>query len=308
MTTMRKTALFAILLILAGGVPAAQEYKGKGRLIGLVSDEAGVPLEGVKVKLVSLRAQTGFEVLTDKEGKWVAAWIRGGGWNIDFEKIGYMPKKISADVQEYNRNPEISVKLAKVVGMVITEEVKTLLVKGNQLFEAKDYAGAEAAYYEILAKSPDAYIVYRNIGNCYFAREDYAKAEEFYLKVLDKDAKNFDALLLIGNTYANRGQADKALEWYGKIEFDKIEDPIVLYNIGTSFYNSSKFEDALRFYKRAVEIQKEFTDAIYYTGLANLALGSNPEAVAAFERYLTIDPDSERAGQVRGFLDYLKKK
>ena len=306
--TMRKTAAVAVTLILACGLLAAQEYKGKGRLIGFVYDEAGTPLEGVKVKLFSLRGQIGFEVLSDKDGKWVAAWIRGGGWNIDFEKVGYATKKISVDVQEYARNPEIPVKLTKVEGMVITEEIKALLIKGNQLFEAKQYAEAEAVYNEILVQSPDAYIIWRNIGNCYFAREDYAKAEEYYLKVLAKDARNFDAMLLIGNTYLNRGQTDKALEWYGKIEFDKIEDPIVLYNIGTSFYNSSKFEDALRYYGRAVEIQKEFTDAIYYTGLANLALGKNDEAVAAFERYLTIDADSERAGQVRGFLDYLKKK
>lgn len=304
----RKTALFAILFFLAGGLLAAQEYKGKGRVVGYVYDEAGAPLDGVKVKLFSLRGQSGFEVLSDKDGKWVAAWIRGGGWNIDFEKIGFIPKKISADVVEYGRNAEIKVALDKVVGMVITDEVRELLTKGNQLFEAKDYAGAEAVYNEILAKSPDATLIYRNIGNCYFAREDYAKAEEYYLKVLDKYPQNYDAMLLVGNSYANRGQADKALEWYGKIEFDKIEDPIVLYNIGTSFYNSSKFEDALRYYKRAVEIQKEFTDAIYYTGLSNLALGNNAEAIAAFERYLTIDTESERAGQVRGFLDTLKKK
>jgi tetratricopeptide (TPR) repeat protein len=304
----RKTIAVAAAVVLACGVLSAQEYKGKGRVIGFVYDEAGAPLEGVKVKLFSLRGQAGFEVLSEKDGKWVAAWIRGGGWNIDFEKMGYAPKKISVDLQEYGRNPEIAVTLAKVEGMVVTDEIKALLIKGNQLFEAQQYAEAEAAYNEILVKSPDAYIIWRNIGNCYFAREDYAKAEEYYLKVLEKDARNFDAMLLIGNTYLNRGQTDKALEWYGKIEFDKIEDPIVLYNIGTSFYNSSKFEDALRYYARAVEIQKEFTDAIYYTGLANLALGRNDAAVAAFERYLAIDADSERAGQVRGFLDYLKKK
>lgn len=305
---LKKVATLAALLILAGGLLAAQEYKGKGRIMGYVYDEAGTPLEGVKVKLFSLRANLGFEVQSEKDGKWVAAWIRGGGWNIDFEKVGFMPKKISVDVAEYSRNPEIAVNLAKVEGMVITDAIKDLLTEGNRLFEAEQYAEAEAVYNKILAESPDAYIIWRNIGNCYFAREDYAKAEEYYLKVLEKDPQNADAILLIGNTYANRGQADKALEWYGKVDFAKIEDPIVLYNIGTGLYNSSRFEDALRYYARAVEIQKEFTDAIYQCGLANLALGKNEDAVAAFERYLAVDADSERAGQVRGFLDYLKKK
>jgi hypothetical protein len=32
------------------------------------------------------------------------------------------------------------------------------------------------------------------------------------------------------------------------------------------------------------------------------------KAIATFEKYLKVDPDSERAALVKGFLDYLKKK
>ena len=42
-------------------------------------------------------------------------------------------------------------------------------------------------------------------------------------------------------------------------------------------------------------------------GLTYLALGDNNAALTEFERYLTFDPDSERATQVRGFIEYLKK-
>jgi len=57
-----------------------------------------------------------------------------------------------------------------------------------------------------------------------------------------------------------------------------------------------------------VEKQKESTDALYQLGLTYLNLQRNAEAVAAFEEYLKIDAESERSAQVKGFLEYLKKK
>ncbi|MGQ9472074.1 MAG: tetratricopeptide repeat protein [Candidatus Aminicenantales bacterium] len=298
---------FIIMWLMLSSV-LAQEHKGQGRLTGYVFDEQGNPLEGVRVKLFSLKAQSGFEIMTDKSGKWVAAWIRGGGWNIDFEKFGYMPRKISVEVQEFGRNPEIKINLKKAEGLVITDELKDLLVKGNELFEQKRYEEAILIYQEILQKYPDAYIIYKNIGNCYFQQEKYAEAEKEYQKILEKDPQNIDAMILIGNTYANRGETDKAMEYYGKIAFEKIEDPVVLYNLGTNYYNSSRFEEALKYYQRAVDLQKDFLDAIYQLGLTYLTLGKTTEAIQTFENYLKVDADSERASQVKGFLEYLKKK
>jgi len=305
---MKKLALvFSVILVMALLLPA-QDYKGKGRLAGLVTDDAGNPLEGVTVKLFCPRANGGLTVKTDKSGRWLAAWIRSGGWNVDFEKIGYAPKKISVDISEAKKNPDIELKLAKVEGLALTDEVMALLGKGNDLFDKGDYAGALAAYQEILAQSPDAYPVYYSIGNCYFAQEKYDEAEASYMKVLEKDPKRVDTLIAIGNCYANRGDSAKAMEWYGKVEFEKIDDPVVLYNLGTNYYNSAKFEEALKFYQKAVEKQKDSTDALYQLGLTYLNLQKNAEAVAAFESYLKIDADSPRAAQVTGFLEYLKKK
>ncbi len=298
------SAVLLFLFLAAGG----QEHKGQGRLTGYVFDEQGNPLEGVRVKLFSLRTQSGFEVTSDKSGKWVAAWIRGGGWNIDFEKFGYLPRKISVEVQEMGRNPEIKISLKKAEGLVVTDELKDLLMKGNELFEQKKYEEAILQYQEILQKYPEAYIIHKNIGNCYFQQEKYEEAEKEYQKILEKDPQNADAIILIGNTYANRGQNDIAMEWYGKISFDQIEDAVVLYNLGTNYYNHSRFEEALKYYQRAVELQKDFLDAIYQLGLTYINLAKTNEAIQAFENYLKIDAESPRADQVRGFLEYLRKK
>jgi len=305
---MKKSAWICSLLLVMSVVLIAQDYKGKGRVAGIVRDEAGNPLEGVTVRLFSPKAQGGFSIKTDKDGRWLAAWIRTDNWNIDFERMGYAPKKISADISENRKNPEITVSLVKVEGLVVTDEVKDLLGKGNGLFESKDYDAARAVFEEILVKYPEAYPIYRNVGNCYFAQEKYDLAEASYLKLLEKDPKDIEAIIAVGNCYANRGDTAKALEWYGKVESEKIEDPIVLYNLGTNYYNNAKFEDALKFYQKAVERKNDSTDALFQLGLTYLNLQRNAEAIASFESYLKIDAESQRASQVQGFLDYLRKK
>jgi tetratricopeptide (TPR) repeat protein len=299
---------FLAVLFLAVSV-FSQDWTGQGRQIGYVTDEDGKPIQGVKVKLFFLETRTGFEIETDANGKWVAIGIKGGTWYVDFESPGYLTKKITIQVRDYRaRNPQIDVKLTKATGLVVTEDVKEEFLKGNRLFEEGKYEEAIGVYKGILEKFPDNYIVYLNVGNSYFQMEQYDEAEEAFQKVLEKDPQNVHALLGIGNCYVNRGDSEKALEWYSKIEFGKIDDPTVLYNVGTILYDHGKAAEALNYYKKAVEIQDDFLDARYQLAMVYLGLGNNPEALNEFENYLKHDPDSERASQVKGFIEYLKKQ
>lgn len=306
---MTKSAISVTLLLLISAVLVIpQSYRGQGRMTGVVTDQDGKPLAGVKVKLYSQKGGGGFEEVTDAKGEWKANYVRGGGWNIDFEVAGYMPKKISTTIMENFQNPPIPTKLQKIEGLVISDELKAGLDAGNKLFLEKKFVEAAAAYEKLLAVNPDAIIINKNIGNCYFELQKYDQAEQSYRKILEKEPANPEIIILIGNCFANRGENEKAMEWYGKVDFEKISDQMVLFNLGSSFYTQSKYQDALKYYKRAIEIQKDFLDAIYQLGLVYLAMGNNAEAISTFESYLKIGADSEKANQVRQFLDFLKKK
>jgi hypothetical protein len=283
---MKKAIIFFLLMFLVAHFTLPQGYRGKGRLRGFVFDEDSNPSEGVRVKLFSLKSQEGFETVTDAGGKWVAAWIRGGKWNIGFLKVGYEPKKISANISEIKRNPDIELRLKKIEGLVITEELKAELGKGNKLFEQGSYQEALEVYQKILEKFSDAYAISKNIGNYYFQMEKYERAQHYYLEVLEKEPETNEMKLAIGNCYANLGQDEKALECYNKIKFEEIDNQTVLYNPGTHFYELSKFAEALRYYKRAVDIQNDFLDGIYQLGLTHLALGQYQESIRVFESYL----------------------
>jgi tetratricopeptide (TPR) repeat protein len=305
---MRKYVFGLLVMLILGSLTFAQDWTGQGRQVGYVYDEEGNPLEGVKVKLLFVKTQSGFDTTTDAKGKWAAMGVNGGQWFIDFELVGYEPKKISANILDYRQvNKPIEITLKKVEGLFVTEELKEEYKKGIDLFNEGKYEESIPIFNVIVENFPDAYIVYMNIGHSYFQMEDYDEAEKYYLKVLEREADHVDSLIGLGNCYMNRGDTDKAMEWYNKIEFEKIEDATVLYNVGTIFYNNSKLDDALKYYKKAVEVQEDNLDAIYQLGLTYLAKGSNAEALVQFENYLKYESDSQRAAQVQNFIDYLKK-
>jgi Tfp pilus assembly protein PilF len=306
---MKKAGILILMVLFVCSLVFSQVWSGHGRQVGFVYDEEGNPLEGAKVKLFFIKMQSGFELTTNAKGKWVAIGVKGGTWHIDFEKKGYETKKVSWNILDFRQvNPPLEVKLKKLEGSVVTDEVKEDFKKGNMLFEEGKYDEAIEIFAAVIEAFPNAYIVNLNIGNCYFQKENYDEAEKFYKIILENDPKNHMALMGMGNCNTNRGDNEKALEWYSKIKFEKIVDPTVLFNIGTIFYNNSKYEEALKYYKKAVEVKEDFLDGIYQLGLALLTLGKNSEALNEFENYLMRDPDSKRASQVKGFIEYLKKK
>jgi tetratricopeptide (TPR) repeat protein len=305
---MKKAVFFVLVFCLIFGCFAqAQDYKGRARVYGFVYDEEGNPIEGATVKLFSQMAKQGFELKTDKKGKWLASWIRGGGWKLDFMKFGYEPQSQVIKVSSYGQNPEVVVNLKKIEGLVVSDELGDKLEEGNSFYNEGQYAEALGIYQGLLEENPDLYIVHMNIGNCHFQMEEYDKAEEHYKKMLESDEDNQAAIMAIGNCYQNRDDDAQALEWYRKIPFEELEDSTVLYNIGVNFFNSAEQKEALKYFKRAIEVDESNLDALYQLGLTYLTLDNRPEAIALFEKYLDKDPDSGRADQVRGFLEYLRK-
>ncbi len=97
------------------------------------------------------------------------------------------------------------------------------------------------------------------------------------------------------------------MEWYGKMSLEKISDPNLLYSIGIAYFKASKLPEAEKYFAKAVEVDETQTDALYQLGITYTAEQNKEKAIATFEKYLKVDPDSERAGQVKGFLDYLKR-
>lgn len=289
------------------------QVQGKARLRGIVyDDDTGEPLAGVTVKLYNDTVAAFYlpAPVTDKEGKWAAYYIRTGRWDLEFEKVGYAPQKLSYNVTLAPGQLEepVTIRLRKVKDLIVKENVIEKVNKGNQLFAEKKYAEARAVYEAILAENPDVYVLNKNIGNCYFALEDYDRAIESYMKVYEKQPDQPDILIAIANAYNNSGRKDQAAEWYKKIKFEDIQDIDTAYNAGVSFYNSGDPTEALKYFKKAVDIDKGFADGYFQLGLCSVATNNVDEALAALTKFLELAPDSPQAPTAKSILEALTKK
>jgi tetratricopeptide (TPR) repeat protein len=310
---MKKVLLIAALVIMLVVSLAAQSgVHGKGKVKGIVlDDKTGQPLEGVTVKLYSVRGQAFFlpNPKTESDGTWRALYLRGGSWNLDFEKAGYETKKLSFRVDEAPgaKQVEIEVRLAKIEGIALTSDIVAELEKGNLLFADKKFPEALKAYEEILAKNPDVFIIYKNIGNCQFAMERYDLAIASYLKLYEKQPKSAETMTLIGNSYVNAKDMEKAMEWYGKIPFEEIKDIDTLYNIGANLTNNNKNDLAVKYFKRAVELDAGFAAGYYQLGMTHTALNQIPEALEALKKFMELAPDSPDFGTAKAIVDAFSK-
>ncbi len=305
---MKKSLTAAVVLMLLFHPGFSQGYTGRARLRGTVIDMRGIPLEGVTIKLFSIKASAGFETESDKKGEWKANWIVRGMWHIDFTKLGYEPKKISIRISEQKKNPVLEIKLKKIEGLSLTKDVMKTVEKANKFYDEEKYVEAIGIYEKVLTDHSDVFFVNQNIGNAYFALEDYDKAIEYYKKVIEKQEDSSHMFILIGNSYINKKDSEKALEWYSKVKVGDIEDAIALYNIGVLFFNSGSSEEAITYFKRAVEIDEELSDAYYQLGMSYLASGKNQEAVEVLEKFLELDSESDKAPVAKSIIETLTKK
>ena len=85
--------------------------KGKGRVVGKITDTAGNPIADVTVRFISERLQTQFEVKSKDSGSFTVTGMAGGAWNVDFIKEGYKDRKISIQVSELSYNQPIELQL-----------------------------------------------------------------------------------------------------------------------------------------------------------------------------------------------------
>jgi len=310
---MKRVLIIVLLAVfMVSFLSAKSAVTGKGKMKGIILDEkTGQPLEGVLVRLYSMKALAEYlpSPKTDVEGRWRALYLRGGGWNIDFEKAGYETKKISFQVDETpgSKSPDIEIKMKKIEGIVMTEDIVAVLEKGNLLFSEKKYLEALPIYEDILKKNPDVFIIHKNIGNCYFATENYEKAIENYLKLFEKQPKSAEVMTLIGNSYVNAKNMEKAMEWFGKIPFEEIKDSDTLYNIGANLINNNKNDLALNYFKKAVEVNPDFAEAFYQLGMTHTALNQIPEALEALKKFMELAPESPNFGTAKAIVDAFSK-
>ncbi len=80
-------------------------------------------------------------------------------------------------------------------------------------------------------------------------------------------------------------------------------NPYLFTQLGTLYYGQKNYDGALQQLKKAIELNKNYAPALYYSGLAHDAKGEKSLAITDFTKLLQLTPDDK---QVKTILNNLK--
>jgi tetratricopeptide (TPR) repeat protein len=135
--------------------------------------------------------------------------------------------------------------------------------------------------------------------------ENLANPNEDLIQDLMADVE--DAILLLANVMGNSGRLSEAIPYYEHALGVAPDDASVRLDFARALADGGLQRDAELQFERALEMQPDNQEAMYY--LADLYLAWNPsrveDAVALLEQSIAIDPDAFIAEQAQRQLDSL---
>jgi tetratricopeptide (TPR) repeat protein len=324
---MKKTGLsigvIFLTLALGGCALQSQEGRGQGRLIGSVVDEAGTPVEGVKITLRYEQFTNTLTTTSNAKGQWGFIGLGRGEITLTVEKEGYVESVLPLQVSGLKQNPQPKIILKKKTdnaGSGLNERSRELLLQGSALFEEKKYAAAAALYQEFLDDNPGVYQIRISLANCEMELQDYETAIAEYQKVLEglnaepaekKDIKIAAQLYAsIGEAYLAQNKFKEAEEYFVKSIDINPSDSALPYNVAEILMQAGNPEGAIRYYEMAIRLKPDWPKAYLKLGYAWLNKGDNPKALESFKKVIEIappdDPDVALAKDVIKALSAIK--
>lgn len=319
---MRARSPIALLLLLAlAAAPAAmaQEWAGRGRLQGEVTDQAGKPIAGAKVYLRMGDAAIDVENLgdgpavleTNNKGKWQVLGLAGGNWRVLIFKDGLLPSEGTVRVNEYGPAQPLKVTLNPIPEEFLQAQKEsqavTLIDQGNQALAQDRYSEARGFYEQALAQVEEQHHpgILRGIARTYYQDQQGDQAIATLQKALAIAPDDVETLNLLISLLVADGKEAEAEQYMARLPDGAAIDPTTLLNIGIKRYNEGDSQGALEEFERVAQENPTLPEAYYYRGLAHLSLGNTEQAKADFNKLLELAPDHANADDAREFLKNL---
>jgi tetratricopeptide (TPR) repeat protein len=112
----------------------------------------------------------------------------------------------------------------------------------------------------------------------------------------------------LGNLYFDSGQPKEAIEAYSQYLAIKPENPDVRTDMGIMYRALGDFDRAIEEFKKAAQLDPKHSNSRYNIGIVLLHDKKDIKgAINAWEEYLKVDPNSERAQRIRAQMENLRK-
>ncbi|MFZ0771709.1 MAG: tetratricopeptide repeat protein [Candidatus Sulfotelmatobacter sp.] len=153
------------------------------------------------------------------------------------------------------------------------------------------YPDAQQDLTKAMGLAPGSPAPYVQMGNLHQLQKQYAEAIKFYQQAFDKDAASTDALQGIMNAYLAQKQPDQAVA-AARTQIAKSPNTSGFYDLlGTALFDNKKdFSGAEAAFQKAVELDKNNSDALLKLGQVQAAQGSVSQALALYRQSIKDHP------------------
>jgi tetratricopeptide (TPR) repeat protein len=296
----------AILLGLA--VFAAAWAQIQGKLMGVVKDGQGNPVEKAVVTVVSTKTSASYELSTNKEGRFLQIGIQPGYFQVSVKKDGYLPKSTEVRVSLAGETDiEIRLDTADEIALKTVSAADQVFLKGNRLYGEQKYAEAAAAFEEAVKMNQLNWGYFFNLGLAYKKMDKKDESIAAFRKAVELNSESYSSNKELAEVLGKGGAFEEAKTYFQKAVELSPDDPDASYNLGACLTNTGERDAAQAHFQKAVDLKPDYADAYYQLGTIFIGQNKVPDAVRSLEKFLELAPNHEKALLAKQLLQYLKK-
>jgi Flp pilus assembly protein TadD len=157
--------------------------------------------------------------------------------------------------------------------------------------QAGMYTDMETLWRTTLARNPDSWMAYDNLGVAHAAEGRFDEAIEDFRKTIQIKPNHFEALEDLGNALANKGRLDEAIDNYRKAIQINPDSSEALNNLGNALADKGRLDEAIGNYYKAIQINPNSFEALENLGIALADKGRFDEAIQNYRKAIQINPD-----------------
>ena len=309
--TRMKTALILSLISIFLATGLAQAGNFKARLIGVIVDPDGTPIEGVTVMATSDDLPDFNETrVTNKKGVFKLDFDRNNvTYKYQFSKSGYITlmteqvwTKDSSARHFFTLTPgESSTGAIGEALVVTTSEAAAAYQAAVDAFDTEDYAAAEAKFEEALEHDADLRQAWEALSVVELKQGDYQEAVEAAEKAIELGSTDLAIFRTRWEAYRLLGDEEMTLAAQADLENSGqlAEEAKRIYNEGIAAIKAGDKEGAFVKFRQALDADPNLEPALFAYATTGMEIGKPEATAAAAETILKSHPNNEDALRLR---------
>ncbi len=309
----KKLPIMIALLVVCYPARAAHAQGTFGRLVLIVKDQDGNPVEGVTATATCKQLTDFIETkATNKKGRATLAFADGTKtYDIKLEYPGTAPieapfkpvikktitQAITLDLSGQGQAAQVVTDTAGPAPELSLRPAERTFNAGIELLEAGDLEGAREKFLQAVKGMPEMAAGYSALSGVHIELGDHASAIEAAQKLLELEPENPRGYRLLYE--ANRGtgdhaEAEKALAALSRLDKEGDSSRFV-YNEGVEALRAGDSAAAKERFSKALELNPNLTAALSALARIHIRAGEFTAAGELAERLVALEPDNAKA-------------